>query len=196
MRNGPGRTTSEQANAALRSVHRYPGVLPGSRYVSVAPADIRPDNPRIARFPAGRPMQSACYTRAGALSCVTCTNPHARALPRSADRSRCLCATGSSGALSVSRARLWQVTHERAPWLWCSRPIASGDRLEPGRSWDYRRISAGAPETYRSGQDSRVAVALTAELHFAVPRSCGRTMRHRQVLFTALGSFHVGPAQA
>jgi hypothetical protein len=52
--------------------HRHPDQAP--------PGEIRPDNPRIARFQPVGLMQSACYTRShGALSCVNCHDPHARA---------------------------------------------------------------------------------------------------------------------
>ena len=57
--------------------HRHPS--------QAAPGQIRPDNPVIARFQPVGLMQSACYRRSdGALSCMTCHNPHSVA---STDRS-------------------------------------------------------------------------------------------------------------
>jgi len=57
--------------------HRHPSQAP--------PGEIRPDNPRIARFQPVGLMQSACYRKSdGALSCVNCHDPHAPATSDSA----------------------------------------------------------------------------------------------------------------
>jgi hypothetical protein len=52
--------------------HRHPS--------RAAPGMIRPENSALARFQPVGISQSACYTKsAGAFSCVTCHDPHARA---------------------------------------------------------------------------------------------------------------------
>jgi hypothetical protein len=68
------------------------------RHPSQAPAgEIRPDNLKIARFQPVGLMQSKCYARSGgALSCVTCHDPHDRA---SSDR-----ASYEAACLSCHRA--------------------------------------------------------------------------------------------
>lgn len=71
--------------------HRHPSQAP--------PGEIRPDNPRIARFQPVGLMQSACYTRSGgALSCVNCHNPHSRAsTDRSSYEAACLACHAPAG---------------------------------------------------------------------------------------------------
>jgi hypothetical protein len=69
---GPDRWTAETLLKMCGECHRHPS---GAR-----PGQIRPDNPRLARFQPVGLMQSKCYRRsAGALSCVTCHDSHARA---------------------------------------------------------------------------------------------------------------------
>jgi len=76
---GPGRATADQQMRLCGQCHRYPDILPGSDVFQVQPSEIRPDNPKIGRFQPVGLMQSACYTKSrGALSCVTCHDPHDR----------------------------------------------------------------------------------------------------------------------
>jgi hypothetical protein len=73
---GPERWKAAELLNLCGSCHRHPSGSP--------PGKIRPDDPQLARFQPVGIMQSKCYTEsAGALSCVTCHDPHARA---SADR--------------------------------------------------------------------------------------------------------------
>jgi hypothetical protein len=77
---GPGRATATQQLQLCGQCHRYPVLRPAVADFEVPPAEIRADNPRIVRFQPVGLMQSACYVKSrGALSCVTCHDPHARA---------------------------------------------------------------------------------------------------------------------
>jgi hypothetical protein len=68
---GPGRSTTDEQIRMCGACHRLPEM--GDR------ALIRPDNPVLARFQPVGLLQSACYRESrGALSCVTCHDPHAR----------------------------------------------------------------------------------------------------------------------
>src|SRR5258707_6919841 len=68
---GPAGASTAQQMRMSGACHRLPGM--GD------PALIRPDNPVLARFQPVGLMQSACYRKGGgALSCVTCHDPHAK----------------------------------------------------------------------------------------------------------------------
>jgi hypothetical protein len=69
---GPDQWTAESLLAFCGACHRHPA---GPR-----PEQIRPDDPVLARFQPIGLMQSACYKHSsGALHCLTCHDPHARA---------------------------------------------------------------------------------------------------------------------
>jgi hypothetical protein len=69
---GPGRVTAPEQMLFCGGCHRHPSQL--------RPGEIRADNPDLIRFQPVGLMQSACYVKSrGALSCVTCHDPHARA---------------------------------------------------------------------------------------------------------------------
>ena len=74
---GPDRWIPSSQMALCGQCHRHPSeALPGR---------LRPEIPGLARFQPVGIMQSKCYTESdGALSCVNCHDPHARA---SSDRS-------------------------------------------------------------------------------------------------------------
>jgi hypothetical protein len=85
--------TTESQLRLCGQCHRHPD--------GAAPGLIRPDNPEIARFQPVGLMQSACYNESGgALSCVTCHDPHARATRDQATyETACLkCHAASPGA--------------------------------------------------------------------------------------------------
>ena len=68
---GPGRSTTDEQMRMCGQCHRLPSMA--------IPASIRPDNPVLVRFQPVGLMQSACYRKSeGALSCVTCHDPHSR----------------------------------------------------------------------------------------------------------------------
>jgi hypothetical protein len=68
---GPSRWTADDQMRLCGQCHRHPD--------TGDPARIRRDNPEIVRFQPVGLMQSACYRGSrGALSCVTCHDPHAR----------------------------------------------------------------------------------------------------------------------
>jgi hypothetical protein len=69
---GPDNWTVETLLNLCGECHRHPS--------RARPGQIRRDDPQLARFQPVGLMQSACYQRSsGALSCVTCHDPHARA---------------------------------------------------------------------------------------------------------------------
>ena len=69
---GPGQWTAESQLGLCGQCHRHPSRFPAER--------IRPDDGQLARFQPIGLMQSKCYKNSpGALSCVTCHNPHERA---------------------------------------------------------------------------------------------------------------------
>ena len=69
---GPDRWTAESLLKLCGDCHRYPS--------AARLGQIRPDDPHLSRFQPVGLMQSKCYLQsAGALSCVTCHDPHARA---------------------------------------------------------------------------------------------------------------------
>jgi hypothetical protein len=71
---GPDRWTAPQLLMLCGSCHRHPA---GPR-----PEQIRADDSNLVRFQPIGLIQSQCYRKsAGALSCVTCHDPHARASP-------------------------------------------------------------------------------------------------------------------
>jgi hypothetical protein len=64
--------TAETQLRLCGDCHRHPSRVPPDR--------LRADDPELARFQPIGVSQSRCYTQsAGAMSCVTCHNPHARA---------------------------------------------------------------------------------------------------------------------
>lgn len=66
---GPGRWTADSQLGLCGQCHRHPSRFPAER--------IRTDDAQLARFQPIGLMQSRCYTQSqGALSCVTCHNPH------------------------------------------------------------------------------------------------------------------------
>jgi hypothetical protein len=68
---GPGRYTADSLVGLCGQCHRHPSKAP--------PSVIRADNPQLARFQPVGLLQSKCFrASAGALSCVTCHDPHAR----------------------------------------------------------------------------------------------------------------------
>ena len=76
MLEGPGSWTAAEQMEQCGQCHRTPA--------TVRPGSITTDNPIIVRHQPVGLMQSECYLRSnGAMSCVTCHDPHARA---SADR--------------------------------------------------------------------------------------------------------------
>ncbi len=69
---GPDRFTADSLLTLCGTCHRHPST---SR-----PGQIRPDDPHLARFQPVGILQSRCFRESGgALSCVTCHDPHARA---------------------------------------------------------------------------------------------------------------------
>jgi hypothetical protein len=88
---GPGRWTAAEQLRLCGGCHRLPEM--GD------PALVRTDNPVLARFQPVGLMQSACYRQSrGALSCLTCHDPHARtSTDRDAYEAACLgCHRGPS----------------------------------------------------------------------------------------------------
>jgi hypothetical protein len=74
---GPDRFTADSLLMLCGTCHRHPA--------RAKPGQIRPDDPQLARFQPVGILQSRCFRESGgALSCVTCHDPHARA---SSDRS-------------------------------------------------------------------------------------------------------------
>ncbi|HZW29555.1 MAG TPA: cytochrome c3 family protein [Isosphaeraceae bacterium] len=96
---GPDRWTAPDLLKFCGTCHRHPS---GPR-----PEQIRPDDPNLARFQPIGLMQSACYRQSqGALSCVTCHDPHARASSRRAEYDAvCLeCHGGPAGSGGSARS--------------------------------------------------------------------------------------------
>ncbi len=88
---GPDRFAADGLLKLCGACHRYPS--------DTLPGPIRPDNRFLARFQPVGLMQSKCYARsAGALSCVTCHDPHSRASPdRASYDATCLECHGANG---------------------------------------------------------------------------------------------------
>jgi hypothetical protein len=82
---GDGNWTTETLLRLCGQCHRHPDT-------TARPDQIYADNPGLARFQPIGLMQSACFQRSqGALNCVTCHDPHARASAnRSGYESACL----------------------------------------------------------------------------------------------------------
>jgi Cytochrome c554 and c-prime/Cytochrome c3 len=71
---GPEHHTAEKLITMCGSCHRLPSEAQSGR--------IKPDDPNLVRFQPVGITQSKCYQKsAGALSCVTCHDPHARVSP-------------------------------------------------------------------------------------------------------------------
>jgi hypothetical protein len=69
---GPGQWTAESLLGLCGQCHRHPSRFPADR--------IRSDDVQLARFQPIGLMQSSCFTKSqGALSCVSCHNPHDKA---------------------------------------------------------------------------------------------------------------------
>jgi hypothetical protein len=69
---GPGRSTTDEQIRMCGACHRLPSMGDAGL--------IRVDNPVLVRFQPVGLLQSACFRKsAGALSCVTCHDPHSRA---------------------------------------------------------------------------------------------------------------------
>jgi hypothetical protein len=97
---GPDRWTSETLVMLCGTCHRHPSRTP--------PEQIRPDDPQLARFQPVGITQSRCYLESGGVfSCVSCHDPHARALTdRASYSSICLSChedRGSSADQSTRR---------------------------------------------------------------------------------------------
>jgi hypothetical protein len=74
LRFGPDRWTTSDLLGLCGSCHRHPSGSP--------PGKIQPDDPQLARFQPVGLMQSKCFQKsAGAINCVSCHDPHARASP-------------------------------------------------------------------------------------------------------------------
>ena len=69
---GPGRWTVRSQLELCGKCHRHPSRMPPSR--------LNPDDRKLARFQPMRLSQSRCFkATGGAMSCVSCHDPHARA---------------------------------------------------------------------------------------------------------------------
>ncbi len=81
---GPDHYTAEKLLTLCGSCHRLPSASQAGR--------IKPDDPNLVRFQPVGIVQSQCYQKsAGAFSCVTCHDPHARVSPdRPAYNQACL----------------------------------------------------------------------------------------------------------
>jgi Cytochrome c554 and c-prime len=166
---GPGGSTTDEQMRMCGACHRLPSMGDASL--------IRVDNPVLVRFQPVGLMQSACYREsAGALSCVTCHDPHSRTSTNRAEyEAVCLsCHQGPSKTpCKVSPATACLGCHmprrdvSRGMLLtdhWIRLPDASLRAPEGGLSSDEgpgpgnkggRRYQAGpGPELRRSGQNS------------------------------------------
>ena len=88
---GPDHYTAEKLLTLCGSCHRLPSASQAGR--------IKPDDPNLVRFQPVGIVQSKCYQKsAGAFSCVTCHDPHARVSPdRPAYNQVCLSCHGIAG---------------------------------------------------------------------------------------------------
>jgi hypothetical protein len=166
---GPGRSTTDEQMRMCGACHRLPSMGDASL--------IRVDNPVLVRFQPVGLMQSACYRKsAGALSCVTCHDPHSRTSSNKAEyESVCVsCHQGPSKTpckvspvkaclgchmprRDVSRGMLLTDHWIRVPDASLTAPegrISSDEGPGPGNR-DRRRYQAGpGPDSRRSGQNS------------------------------------------
>jgi hypothetical protein len=97
---GPNRFTADSLLTLCGTCHRHPS--------RSQPGQIRPDDPHLARFQPVGILQSRCFRESGgALSCVTCHDPHARASSdRAAYLAVCLsCHSGAAPSPTGSHAR-------------------------------------------------------------------------------------------
>jgi len=132
---GPDRWTAETLLKLCGECHRHPS--------RARPGQIRPDDPHLARFQPVGLMQSKCYVRsAGALSCVTCHDPHARASPdRASYDAKCLeCHGGpvltASPANSLPTAGLLCTVSPRERCVECHMPrVESGQHILFSDHW-------------------------------------------------------------
>jgi hypothetical protein len=86
---GKGTNSADNEIRMCGACHRNPEQLD--------PADIRPDNKRLARFQPVGLLQSACYKKSGGrLTCSTCHDPHEHA-PREREQFDGRCLTCHSG---------------------------------------------------------------------------------------------------
>jgi hypothetical protein len=87
--------TADTQLALCGQCHRHPSRVP--------PEDLRREDPALARFQPIGLTQSACYkASAGALSCVNCHDPHARASSKPEPyEAACLKCHGSAGQQTV-----------------------------------------------------------------------------------------------
>ncbi len=89
---GPNRFTTESLILLCGTCHRHPS--------NARPDEIRPDDPHLVRFQPVGLLQSRCYREsAGAFSCLSCHDPHARvASDRASYLAICLsCHRGPAG---------------------------------------------------------------------------------------------------
>ncbi len=131
---GPDRFTADSLMTLCGACHRHPS--------SAQPGQIRPDNPFLARFQPVGLMQSKCYSQsAGALSCVTCHDPHSRA---SADRAsydaKCLECHGIDRLSATPTGRVPAVvacpTSPRERCVECHMPqVDAGQRIRFSDHW-------------------------------------------------------------
>jgi hypothetical protein len=153
---GPGRWTSAELLQSCGACHRHPA---GPR-----PEQIRPDDPTLVRFQPIGLMQSQCYRQgAGALTCLTCHDPHSRASSdRAAYDSVCLkCHGGPAGSAeptpSPSTRRVACSVSPRDRCVECHMPRVS---VDPGRHvllsdhWIRIHREGGSTVTDRTGAPS------------------------------------------
>jgi hypothetical protein len=150
---GLERWTADGLLQACGECHRHPS---GPR-----PAQIRADDPNQARFQPIGLMQSRCYRESrGALSCVTCHDPHARA---SSDRASydavCMdCHGGPDGPAGPSRKPLVHgpgcPVSRRGQCVECHMPrvgVDSGRHIRLSDHWIRIRREDGSPPTVDRG---------------------------------------------
>ncbi len=97
---GPENWTAEKLLTMCGSCHRLPSASAAGR--------IKPNDPNLVRFQPVGIVQSRCYQKsAGAFSCVTCHDPHARVSPdRPAYDAVCLsCHSGPAQAKQEASAK-------------------------------------------------------------------------------------------